>query len=145
MSSLTEEQEDEFREAFRVHDKGSGSLTSRDLGFVMRYLGHNPTLSELEDMCRQFGSGGGMTQDGFLRMMGAKYKEGVSEGEIMDAFRVFDKDGKGFLSMSELRYIMSALGDRIDESEVEQLLNEAFGSDAGSVNYTELVRQALTR
>uniref|UniRef100_A0A8C6FU98 EF-hand domain-containing protein n=1 Tax=Moschus moschiferus TaxID=68415 RepID=A0A8C6FU98_MOSMO len=47
---LTEEQIAEFKEAFSLFDKdGDGTLTTKELGTVMRPLGQNPTEAELQD------------------------------------------------------------------------------------------------
>ena len=55
---LTEEQQDEYREAWSLYDKsGGGALNVRQLGFVMRYLGQNPTDPEITDMITKYGSG----------------------------------------------------------------------------------------
>jgi calmodulin len=48
---LSAEQIAEFKEAFSLFDKdGDGSITTRELGIVMRSLGQNPTEAELQDM-----------------------------------------------------------------------------------------------
>ena len=41
----------------------------------------------------------------FLSMMAKKMKETDSEEEIREAFRVFDKDNDGFLTMKELKHV----------------------------------------
>src|SRR6202044_1115860 len=46
----------------------------------------------------------------FLMMMARKMKDTDSEEEIREAFRVFDKDGNGFISAAELRHVMLNLG-----------------------------------
>ncbi len=46
--NLTEEQVAEFREAFLLFDKdGDGTVTTKELGTVMRSLGQNPTETEI--------------------------------------------------------------------------------------------------
>lgn len=42
-------------------------------------------------------------------MMARKMKDTDSEEEIREAFRVFDKDGNGFISAAELRSVGGAL------------------------------------
>lgn len=48
----------------------------------------------------------------FLTMMARKMKDTDSEEEIREAFRVFDKDGNGFISAAELRSVGGALDTR---------------------------------
>ena len=44
----------EFREAFGLFDKnGDGTISSTELGTIMRSLGQNPTESELQDMINE--------------------------------------------------------------------------------------------
>merc|ERR1719231_1781891 len=51
---LTEEQIAEFKEAFSLFDKdGDGTITTKELGTVMRSLGQNPTEAELADMINE--------------------------------------------------------------------------------------------
>ena len=46
---LTEEQIEEFKEAFSLFDKdGDGTITTKELQTVMRSLGQNPTEAELQ-------------------------------------------------------------------------------------------------
>ena len=46
---MTEEQIAEFKEAFSLFDKdGDGTITTKELGTVMRSLGQNPTEAELQ-------------------------------------------------------------------------------------------------
>ena len=48
---LTEEQIEEFREAFNLFDlDGGGDIDSKELGTVMRSLGQNPSDEELREM-----------------------------------------------------------------------------------------------
>ncbi len=51
MDELSESQKAEFKEAFDMFDKdGSGSISAKELGVVMRSLNQNPTEAELRDM-----------------------------------------------------------------------------------------------
>ncbi len=111
--NLTEEQISEFREAFSLFDRdGDGTITTNELGIVMRSLGQNPTESELQDMINEVDEDGNGTIDfeEFLIMMAQKMKDTDSEEELREAFRVFDKDGNGFISAAELRHVMTNLG-----------------------------------
>ena len=61
---LTEEQIAEFKEAFSLFDKdGDGTITTKELGTVMRSLGQNPTEAELQDMVNEVDADGNGTID----------------------------------------------------------------------------------
>ncbi|OWF56430.1 Calmodulin [Mizuhopecten yessoensis] len=135
---LTEEQIAEFKEAFSLFDKdGDGTITTKELGTVMRSLGQNPTEAELQDMINEVDADGNGTIDfpEFLTMMARKMKDTDSEEEIREAFRVFDKDGNGFISAAELRHVMTNLGEKLTDEEVDEMIREADIDGDGQVNY----------
>src|SRR5439155_10851270 len=122
---LTEEQIAEFKEAFSLFDKDNdGTITTKELGTVMRSLGQNPTEAELQDMINEVDADGNGTIDfpEFLTMMARKMKDTDSEEEIKEAFKVFDKDGNGYISAAELRHVMTNLGEKLTEEEVDEMV-----------------------
>ena len=91
---------------------GDGEITTYELGVVMRSLGQNPTEAELQDMINEVDADGNGTVDfpEFLTMMAGKKRDTDDEEEIREAFKVFDKDGNGYISAAELRHVMINLG-----------------------------------
>ncbi|NXW13941.1 CALM protein, partial [Circaetus pectoralis] len=71
----------------------------------------------------------------FLTMMARKMKDTDSEEEIREAFRVFDKDGNGYISAAELRHVMTNLGEKLTDEEVDEMIREADIDGDGQVNY----------
>jgi len=113
---LTEEQISKFKEAFTLFDKdGDRTITTKELGNVMRSLGQNPTEAELQDMINEVDANGNGTIDfpEFITMMSRKMKDTDSEEELLEAFKIFDKDGNGFITASELRHVMTSLGENL--------------------------------
>uniref|UniRef100_A0A8C3K362 Calmodulin 1 n=1 Tax=Calidris pygmaea TaxID=425635 RepID=A0A8C3K362_9CHAR len=145
---LTEEQIAEFKEAFSLFDKdGDGTITTKELGTVMRSLGQNPTEAELQDMINEVDADGNGTIDfpEFLTMMARKMKDTDSEEEIREAFRVFDKDGNGYISAAELRHVMTNLGEKLTDEEVDEMIREADIDGDGQVNYEEFVQMMTAK
>ena len=71
----------------------------------------------------------------FLTMMARKMKDTDTEEELKEAFRVFDKDGNGFISAAELRHVMTNLGEKLTDEEVDEMIREADIDGDGQVNY----------
>ena len=68
-------------------------------------------------------------------MMAGKMKDYEGEMEIKEVFRVFDKDGNGFIGAAELRLIMSNLGEKLTDEEVDEMIRKADIDGDGQVNY----------
>ena len=54
MAHVTEEQLQEFKDNFNLFDKdGNGTISTKDLGTVLRALGQKPTEPEVQEMVQQ--------------------------------------------------------------------------------------------
>jgi calmodulin len=42
--------------------------------------------------------------------------------EFVRGFQVFDKDGTGYIGVGELRYVLTSLGEKLSNEEVDELL-----------------------
>lgn len=45
--------------------------------------------------------------------------------EFIRGFQVFDKEGNGFIGAGELRYVLTQLGEKMSDEEVDELLKGA--------------------
>ncbi|XP_077555577.1 uncharacterized protein LOC144169973 [Haemaphysalis longicornis] len=139
---VSEDVIDEFKQAFALFDKdGDGVITTKELGTVMRALGQNPTEAELKDMIAEVDIDNNGTIDfpEFLAMMTKKVRTTDTEEEIREAFKVFDRDGNGFITAAELRHVMTTLGEKLTNEEVDAMIREADVDGDGQINYDEFV------
>lgn len=49
--------------------------------------------------------------------------------------RVFDKDGNGLINAAELRHVMTNLGEKLTDQEVDEMMKEADIDGDGQLNY----------
>merc|ERR550525_2281992 len=99
-----------------------------------------PTEAELQDMINEVDADGNGTIDfpEFLSLMARKMKDTDTEEELIEAFKVFDRDGNGFISAAELRHVMTNLGEKLTDEEVDEMIREADVDDIGlTLEYLE--------
>lgn len=59
--------------------------------------------------------------------------------EYCRGFQVFDKDMTGFIGVGQLRYILTNLGEKMSDEEVDELLKGVDTAGTGEVNYTGML------
>ena len=67
-------------------------------------------------------------------MMARKMKDTDSEEEIREAFKVFDRDNNGFISAAELRNVMTSIGEKLTDDEVDEMIKEADQDGDGRID-----------
>ena len=124
---------------------GGGSITSDELGDVMRSLGQKPSLAEVEMMVKEIDADGNGEIDfpEFLTMMLRKMNEGNPEAELREVFSVFDKSGTGTVTANDLRAAMSLVGEKLTREEVDDVIRLADTSGDGKIDYDEFIRFIL--
>ena len=61
----------------------------------------------------------------------------ISNDEISDAFKAFDKNGK--INKEELKYVMTNLGDKISDEDADKLLSNFKVDERGNLDYKEFL------
>merc|ERR1719419_1554466 len=79
----------------------------------------------------------------FLEMMKQKASAVDQEGELREAFRIFDRNKDGFISMKELKKVTTMLGATLSKEELEEFMKEADVDGNGKLDYDEFVKMLL--
>lgn len=48
---------------------------------------------------------------------------------------MFDKDGNGYITAAELRFVMTNLGEKMTDEEVDEMVKEADKDGDGQIDY----------
>jgi len=59
------------------------------------------------------------------------------------SFKIFDKDGTGFISAAELRHVMTSLGYKLTDEEVDQMIRDSDIDGDGYINCMNLMPRIL--
>ena len=87
---------------------------------VMRALGMNPSEEELAGLVSQLDNTVALTQ--FENLVKDRINEVENIEELREAFSVFDRDGQGFISGAELRFMLTNLGEKLNDQEVDGIV-----------------------
>lgn len=146
---ISKSQMKEFREAFRLFDKdGDGTITKEELGRVMRSLGQFARAEELSTMLQEIDidGDGNVSFEEFVEIVSnigantaAPTDQDQEEQELRDAFRVFDKHNRGYITASDLRAVLQCLGEDLSEEEIEDMIKEVDVDGDGRIDFYEFV------
>lgn len=149
LSQIQEDKVQEYREAFNMYDKDhDGVISTHKLGVMLRSLGHNPTELEIQEMIDEVDHDrtGTVEFEDFLEVVMSKdLDEEDHELALKEAFKMFDRDGNGYIDADELRLCMMNLGEKLTLEEVEEMIREVDVDYDGRMNYEEFVKLMCTK
>ena len=86
----------------------------------------------------QVGAGSMVQFPEFLEVMGHRMKP-VDPDHVVTSLRVFDKEGNGKIAASELRHILTQMGECLTDREVNEVLEEFPPDDKGMIKYEKFI------
>merc|ERR1712232_817092 len=119
---------------------GDGRVSTRELGAIMRSLGHPLSENELQQIVNEADedNNGTIELDEFLAMMSRRMNVGDSvDEEIKAVFEQFDKNNDGMISAAELRYVMNIMGESPSEADIEKMMSVADLNKDGFIDFDE--------
>ncbi|XP_074153782.1 calcium-binding protein 5 [Sminthopsis crassicaudata] len=139
---------EELREAFQEFDKDrDGFISCKDLGNLMRTMGYMPTEMELAELGQQIrmNLGGRVDFEDFVELMTPKLLAEtagmIGVHEMRDAFKEFDTNGDGSITLVELRQALQRLlGEQLSAREISEVVQEADVNGDGTVDFEEFVK-----
>lgn len=124
---------------------GDQSIDSEELIQCVRAFGFNPTEAEIEALMKEYdlSKTGRLDCDEFIACIEAKFV-GVTPGtdprEIVQAFKIFDKDRNGKIGVDYFREFLTTLGEKLSSKDVANMLRLCETADAGYVDYEAFVK-----
>ncbi|XP_037713682.1 calmodulin-1 [Drosophila subpulchrella] len=142
MSSLTDAQIEEIREAFHLYDtEKSGFVTIRQLGGVMRALGEILTEAEIYNLANEtdLDFGGQVQFKDFLYVMSKRLEEQNSLVSLKQAFKIFDRNEVNSFTILDIRAVMTNLGEKMSDSDLQEMFQDIDMDKDGKISFNEFV------
>lgn len=144
---LSEDVKEEYKELFGLFDKEeTGKLESSMVGTMLRACGLNPSEAEVEELTKKADPKGSGSFDvaSFLSIMDGHGIRNDSQDDVIEAFRVFDNEGKGKIPATELRAILVNMGEKMSEEDADAAIAAAT-VEGGKIDYEEYVSMLASK
>eukprot|EP00056_Hartaetosiga_gracilis_P020205 m.18110 g.18110 ORF g.18110 m.18110 type:complete len:166 (-) comp8251_c0_seq1:409-906(-) len=139
---LTEDERQEIKEAFDLFDTDKdGCLDYHELKVAMRALGFDVKKTEVQRIVREYDRDGTglVSERDFNAVVGDKVLDRNPVEEVMKAFKLFDDDKSGKISIGNLRRVARELGEDIPDEELKSMIQEFDQDGDGEINEDEFL------
>ncbi|XP_063425689.1 myosin, essential light chain, adductor muscle-like [Mytilus trossulus] len=142
---------EEVREVFDLYDFWDGRdglIDAEKVGDLLRCCGYYPTESFVKKV-------GGTQKAGekqfsfeeFIPIVKAieKEKDTGTIQDFMEAFKSFDREGMGFISLGEMRHMLTVMGDKLKDEEIDEILQETDVQEDldGNIKFEDFIKKVL--
>jgi len=145
MSKISEDVLSDYRDCFSLFDKtGDNKIAYYEVGECLRASGLNPTNADVAKVLNHPSQDEMNSKlvsfEEFIPMLSQVQRQAVktSTSAMADGLKVFDNEGNGTVSAYELRHVLTSLGEKLSEEEVEQLFVGQEDQN-GCINYESFV------
>jgi len=125
-------------------------LSADDLDEILRAMGFRPSKEELQDILKEIDEdGSGEIEFGEFCQLCAKFlvedpDVETLKRELKDAFRIYDKEGQGFITTETLRGLISELLAPLTSDELDGIIEELDEDGSGTMDFDEFCEMMMS-
>ncbi|CAG9783632.1 unnamed protein product [Diatraea saccharalis] len=134
-----------LRKAFDGFDHNrSGSIPCDFVADILRMMGQPFNKKILEELIEEVDADkSGRLEFGEFVTLAAKFiveeDAEAMQKELREAFRLYDKEGNGYIPTSSLREILRELDEQLTDEELDGLIQEIDTDGSGTVDFDEFM------
>ncbi|CAL4088431.1 unnamed protein product, partial [Meganyctiphanes norvegica] len=142
---LDEEQMAMLRKCFTMFDSSKkGCIEKEKIRTILNILGAQYVPEELETLLQENDKeeSGMLNFQCFVRVVGHFMEEQDEEAmqkELKEAFRLYDKEGNGFIPIACLKEILQNLDDKLTSDDLDKIITEIDSDGSGTVDFDEFM------
>ena len=142
---LSKQEKEQIDRVFRAMDlNGDGKLSKDEIkGGYAEYFGRSLNDEEVDEMFDKVDADGSGAID-YSEFVVATMNEKnlLSNNKLQSAFKMFDKDGGGSISIDEIKQVLS-FGQNLDEEVVKKIINQVDADGDGEISFDEFAQMML--
>jgi len=136
---------------FQLFDvKKQDYLIADEIDEVMRAMGFRPTPEELADLIEEIDEdGSGAIEFGEFAQLCAKFlvedpDPETMRAELKQAFRLFDKEATGFITMDTFKSILAEVDPKLTDADLDEIIKEIDEDGSGTMDFEEFCDLMMT-
>lgn len=142
-SGLDVEQIEGLKKGFDGFDKeGSGTIGQTSMQMVLKSMGVKVDKVDMDNYCAEVDEeGSGKFSFEMFCAVSAKFMieddEEQMKEELKEAFRIYDKEGQGFITNDVLKEILREIDPTLTENDLENIIEEVDEDGSGTMDFDE--------
>mmetsp|Transcript_68255 Transcript_68255/g.142650 ORF Transcript_68255/g.142650 Transcript_68255/m.142650 type:complete len:187 (+) Transcript_68255:59-619(+) len=142
VKSISKEQRQEIKEAFDIFDsEGTGKMDYHELKVAIRAMGFEIKKPEALELMSRYDTdeSGYINFEAFEQILAQRYAAQDPVEEMKKAFQLFDEERRGKISFRTLRRIARDLGERLNDDELQGMIEEFDLNQDGEIDEEEFI------
>ncbi|XP_031617018.1 troponin C [Contarinia nasturtii] len=136
-----------MRKAFQMFDtQKNGFIETIKISTILNTMGQLFDDNELQALIDENDpdATGKVNFDGFTNIAGHFLQDDAEDAEAMqqelkEAFRLYDREGNGYITTSTLKEILAALDDKLNNADLDGIIAEIDTDGSGTVDFDEFM------
>ena len=133
-NSIIDNSLNQIRETFALFDQNNdGYITKQEFTTLLRALGKNVTDLEITNIIQQADiQNDTIDFDKFIILINQITPKDTQQ-DLINAYELFDPENNGFIKVPEFKHIMTNLGAKLNELEINNIIQELDTNNEGKI------------